>query len=95
MVDVRKLSFRKGVIGEDLERCPDCTWVGDVIEEYCTACEDSVDGLMRHVAQALEAIVRHCCSSEAGGLTPSDVPDLGMDQDGLDALMDELAALDA
>jgi hypothetical protein len=57
--------------------------------------EDSVDGLLRHVAQALEAIVRHCVAADAGGLTPSDVPDLGLDQDGLDALMNELAALDA
>jgi non-ribosomal peptide synthase protein (TIGR01720 family) len=59
------------------------------------AVEDSVDGLLRHVAQALEALVRHCISADAGGFTPSDVPDLGLDQEGLDALMDELAALDA
>jgi hypothetical protein len=53
MVDVRKLSFRKGVIGEDLERCPDCTWVGDVIEEYCTACEDSVDLMIGFLSDAI------------------------------------------
>jgi non-ribosomal peptide synthase protein (TIGR01720 family) len=59
------------------------------------AVEDSVDGLLRHIAHALETIVRHCTSDDAGGLTPSDVPALGLDQDGLDALMDELAALEA
>jgi non-ribosomal peptide synthase protein (TIGR01720 family) len=59
------------------------------------AAEDGVDALLRHVARALEAIVRHCCSADAGGLTPSDVPDLGMDQAALDALMGELAALPA
>jgi len=59
------------------------------------AAEDSVDALLRHVAQALESIVRHCVSGDAGGFTPSDVPDLGLDQEGLDALMDELAALGA
>jgi non-ribosomal peptide synthase protein (TIGR01720 family) len=59
------------------------------------AAEDGVEALLRHVGRALEAIVRHCAGGEAGGLTPSDVPDLGLDQEGLDALMDELAALDA
>jgi non-ribosomal peptide synthase protein (TIGR01720 family) len=59
------------------------------------AVEDSIGCLMQHVCEALEAIVRHCCSAEAGGFTPSDVPDLGLDQDGLDTLLDELDALDA
>jgi hypothetical protein len=46
-VDLRKLSFRKGVIGEDLDDCPDCSWhdttEGRMITKYCKPCEDSVD----------------------------------------------------
>lgn len=54
MADLRKIRFRKGVIGEDLDRCPDCTWVGDVIEEYCKPCEDSVDLMIGFLSSQLE-----------------------------------------
>ncbi|HJV64064.1 MAG TPA: condensation domain-containing protein [Albitalea sp.] len=57
------------------------------------AVEDSIGCLMQRIEEALIALLRHCCSDGAGGLTPSDVPDIDIDQDGLDALLDEVAAL--
>ena len=38
-----RLTFRKGVIGEDLDKCPGCSWDDDYITEYCAPCADSVD----------------------------------------------------
>ena len=49
---------------------------------------------MQRIEQALVALVRHCESDGAGGFVPADVPHLGLDQDGLDALLDEVAALE-
>lgn len=42
-INVDKLSFHKGTVGEDLDRCPDCSWDEDRIVTYCKPCEDSVD----------------------------------------------------
>jgi non-ribosomal peptide synthase protein (TIGR01720 family) len=39
---------------------------------------------------ALRAIVAHCRNPEAGGFTPSDFPEAGLDQSALDALMAQL-----
>jgi len=61
--------------------------------DAATAPPDSIARLMSCIEEALMVLVRHCCSDEAGGLTPSDVPDLDIDQDDLDALLDEVAAL--
>jgi len=40
--------------------------------------------------EQLLTLIDHCCSDEAGGLTPSDVAGLDLDQQGLDALLDTL-----
>jgi non-ribosomal peptide synthase protein (TIGR01720 family) len=58
------------------------------------AAEDSIGCLMQHIKDALTLLIRHCCSQGAGGLTPSDVPTIDIDQDALDALLEEVAALD-
>ena len=58
------------------------------------AAEESIGCLMQRIEQALVSLVRHCESDEAGGIVPADVPDLGLDQAGLDALLDEVAALE-
>lgn len=42
-VSVDKLSFNRGVIGEDLDQCPNCTWDEDRIVAYCAPCDESVD----------------------------------------------------
>ena len=39
---------------------------------------------------ALRTLVAHCLDPEAGGYTPSDFPDIDLDQDGLDALLGDL-----
>lgn len=39
---------------------------------------------------ALQTLIGHCLSPEAGGYTPSDFPDAGLDQSGLDKLMARL-----
>jgi hypothetical protein len=48
---------------------------------------------MQHVEEALTRLLRHCCGAGAGGLTPSDVPQIDIDQQGLDALLEEVAEL--
>lgn len=52
-VDLNKLSFRKGVIGEDLDDCPDCVWDEDRILTYCAKCEDSVDLMIAFLTDGL------------------------------------------
>ncbi|MFL6662992.1 MAG: condensation domain-containing protein, partial [Rhizobacter sp.] len=59
------------------------------------AVDDSMGCLMQHIEQALIGLIRHCCDDGAGGLTPSDVPEIDLDQDTLDALLEEVAALEA
>jgi len=67
----------------------DCTFEGgDMVEE-------SIGRLMENIKESLAMLIRHCCSDDAGGLTPSDVPELDLDQEGLDALLEEVAALDS
>jgi non-ribosomal peptide synthase protein (TIGR01720 family) len=57
------------------------------------AVEDSIGCLMQRVEEALTSLLRHCCGTGAGGLTPSDVPQIDIDQQGLDALLEEVAEL--
>ncbi|MDJ0837343.1 MAG: amino acid adenylation domain-containing protein [Acidobacteriota bacterium] len=52
----------------------------------------TVAGFARAFIGALEELVRHCCNLEAGGLTPSDCPELNLDQDALDRLLEQLKA---
>ncbi|MDM0116496.1 condensation domain-containing protein [Variovorax sp. J22R133] len=55
------------------------------------AVEDSMGCLLQRVADALGTLLRHCTSPGAGGMTPSDVPDIEISQDGLDSLLAELS----
>ena len=50
----------------------------------------SIETLARDFMQALQALITHCLTAEAGGYTPSDFPDLDLDSQELAALMDEL-----
>ncbi|KAA1003859.1 AMP-binding protein [Paraburkholderia panacisoli] len=56
--------------------------------------DESIGCLMGRVNDALTMLIRHCCTEGAGGLTPSDVPQIDVDQDGLDELLDEIEALE-
>ncbi|MCM2493680.1 condensation domain-containing protein [Burkholderia glumae] len=56
--------------------------------------DESIGCLMSRVEEALTTLIRHCSADGAGGLTPDDVPHLDVDQDDLDALLDEIDALD-
>ncbi|MBP0624105.1 condensation domain-containing protein [Cupriavidus consociatus] len=56
--------------------------------------EEGMTALMAHFKANLVAMVEHCCGDDAGGLTPSDVPGLDLGQDELDALLEEVAALE-
>jgi non-ribosomal peptide synthase protein (TIGR01720 family) len=46
-----------------------------------------VERLAAAYEAALRAIVEHCRNPQAGGFTPSDFPEAGLDQSALDALM--------
>ncbi|TBU87903.1 hypothetical protein DNK44_19445 [Pseudomonas dryadis] len=50
----------------------------------------TVESLARDYAQELRQLIDHCISSEAGGLTPSDLIGVDMDQQSLDCLLDEI-----
>ena len=41
---------------------------------------------------ALERLIDHCAGTESGGLTPSDAPGTGLDQDELDSFLDEISS---
>jgi amino acid adenylation domain-containing protein/non-ribosomal peptide synthase protein (TIGR01720 family) len=47
----------------------------------------TVERLAEAYAAALRAIIEHCRNPQAGGFTPSDFPEAGLDQSALDALM--------
>jgi amino acid adenylation domain-containing protein/non-ribosomal peptide synthase protein (TIGR01720 family) len=53
---------------------------------------ESVRGLADAFQKALRALVEHCCSPEAGGLTLSDVPDTGLNSEQLERLVAAVAA---
>jgi amino acid adenylation domain-containing protein/non-ribosomal peptide synthase protein (TIGR01720 family) len=56
--------------------------------------EETVRRLADAYAKALHALAAHCAGEEAGGFTPSDFPEAGLDQGALDALMSQLGGLD-
>jgi len=50
----------------------------------------TIERFARLFAEELQAIIAHCLSPEAGGYTASDFSDAGLDDEDLDALLDEL-----
>ena len=50
----------------------------------------TIEWLASSCLDALQALIRHCQSSEVGGYTPSDFPDAELDQDALNALIAKL-----
>jgi len=60
--------------------------IGDT-ERHPAACFESVRDALQ---QALSGVVAHCLSSQAGGLSPSDVDLGGVGIDDLDRILDQL-----
>ena len=54
----------------------------------------TIEELARGYIEALGAIVAHCQAPEAGGYTPSDFPDVNLDQEKLDLLVTKLSKMD-
>ncbi|HLO02127.1 MAG TPA: SDR family NAD(P)-dependent oxidoreductase [Symbiobacteriaceae bacterium] len=52
---------------------------------------ETIEALALNFVQVLTAMIRHCLSPEAGGYTPSDFPEAGLDQGALDDILAELA----
>ena len=52
--------------------------------------QETIDRLAEAFERSLTEIIEHCRHPEAGGFTPSDFPEAGLDQDALDALMARL-----
>ncbi len=50
----------------------------------------TIQRLTQKFEESLLALITHCCSPEAGGFTPSDFPEVGLNQDDLDQFLDEL-----
>jgi len=50
----------------------------------------TIERLVQDFAEALRAIIAHCQSPEAGGVTPSDFPLAGLDQKKLDKVLAKL-----
>ena len=55
---------------------------------------DTIERIVRDFVSALRELIEHCRSPETGGYTPSDFPLSGLDQRGLDALVDQFAERD-
>ncbi|WGV25115.1 non-ribosomal peptide synthetase [Halotia branconii] len=51
---------------------------------------ETIEHLVHEYIAALEAIIAHCLSPEAGGYTPSDFPDVEFSQEALDELLAEI-----
>jgi non-ribosomal peptide synthase protein (TIGR01720 family) len=51
----------------------------------------TIERLAHKYLKALRAIVSHCTSADAGGYTPSDFPEAGLNQQELDALLAEIS----
>ena len=53
--------------------------------------QSTVETLANHYLQALEAIIAHCLSHDAGGYSPSDFPEADLSQDELDDLLSSIS----
>jgi len=49
-----------------------------------------IESLARGFIQALQNLIAHCQTAEAGGYTPSDFPEAGLEQEELDDLLTQL-----
>ncbi len=56
--------------------------------------ESGIESLARQLIAALEEIIEHSLSGDAGGYTPSDFSEAGVDQDELDDILSELDDLE-
>jgi len=56
---------------------------------YCRGIHDkeTIENVAKQFMENLRNLIRHCCSLEAGGYTPSDFPLADVDQDALDAAL--------
>ena len=52
--------------------------------------QNTIEKLAKCYVEKLREIIQHCQSPEAGGYTPSDFPNAGLDSEELDLLMSQL-----
>jgi amino acid adenylation domain-containing protein/FkbH-like protein/non-ribosomal peptide synthase protein (TIGR01720 family)/FkbM family methyltransferase len=52
--------------------------------------QTTVENLAKNYLKVLEGIIDHCLSSEGGGYTPSDFPEINFSQEALDELLSEI-----
>jgi non-ribosomal peptide synthase protein (TIGR01720 family) len=62
--------------------------------ESGTFSDGEIDSALANTLRELSALIEHCLDPAAGGMTPSDMPDLNIDQAQLDELLNEVALLD-
>jgi non-ribosomal peptide synthase protein (TIGR01720 family) len=51
---------------------------------------ETIEKLAGYYSECLRRLITHCCSSSAGGYTPSDFPDANLTQEELDGIMSRL-----
>jgi non-ribosomal peptide synthase protein (TIGR01720 family) len=56
--------------------------------------EDTIEGLAQGFQRALEGLISHCLSPEAGGFTPADFPHIDLSQGELDQLLAQMEELE-
>jgi non-ribosomal peptide synthase protein (TIGR01720 family) len=77
-----------------------CAYINDgclTIEctfDRTTFADDEIDVLLERIKRELISLIEHCVDPASGGMTPSDTPDIDIDQHELDQLLEEVAALD-
>ena len=52
--------------------------------------KDTINSLVQLFEKTLLNFIEHCNNPEAGGFTPSDFPEAGLNQDDLDSLLGEI-----
>ncbi|MCP4655899.1 MAG: amino acid adenylation domain-containing protein, partial [bacterium] len=67
--------------------CLRMTWAYSENVHHRATVESVAEGFI----EALRSLIRHCLSPEAGGYTPADFPDAGLDQEDLDELFAQLS----
>jgi amino acid adenylation domain-containing protein/non-ribosomal peptide synthase protein (TIGR01720 family) len=50
----------------------------------------TIDMLSKNYRRCLEDVIAHCLSPDAGGYTPSDFPDIAIEQDALDTILENI-----